>query len=554
MRDLTHRASDRFHTEWLQLGALAAVSLFAFFHHLGLDLFGGSEGLYAVITREMVRSREYVHLTYEGQPYFNKPSLFFWLLAASTRVFGDNEFALRLPSVLFGLGTVALTYQMGKILFSPRAGFWAALVVPTNYVFLWFGRRVLLDTALTFFMTLSLLAFVQGYRNPSQRWWYPTAFLAMALGTMTKALHAFVLPLLVILAFLVIRRDLRPFQEKSFLIGLGLFLTLTVSYYAILGQAFRSHFLYQQNVDRVFSVSGLGAYTGDRPFWWYGGVIWYAFFPWSALIPSAVALLWKQRTLRTEGWELFVLLWAGGVFLALTLAQGKREPYLMPLVPALGLLIGNYYNTALARPNSKQWFTRPLQAMLALLALAFALTLVARPSWLHRTLLLSPGVFPPAFAIVLLACCGVLGFAVARRRLLMALYGTAVLSLMFVFAVVQFVLPALQQSTSVRHMVAGIQGTLASSPGPFLLYSPGKRHLSEEVVYYLDQTAPVPHLRSEEALVTAVQKAGQVIALMERPYLRVLEQRGDLSLHALKEYRQPKQDLVLVSIQFRQAK
>ena len=92
--------------ERVRLAVLAAVGLLAFVWRLDLSLLEGTEGLYAGIAREMVQSGNYVALTYQGEPYVNKPPLFFWILALSTALFGDNEVALRLPGALCSLGKI----------------------------------------------------------------------------------------------------------------------------------------------------------------------------------------------------------------------------------------------------------------------------------------------------------------------------------------------------------------------------------------------------------------------------------------------------------------
>ena len=103
--------------------SLILVGTFVFCSNHHLSLFQGSEGLYAQISREMVQSREFFQLTYQGDPYANKPPLFFWTLALSTGLLGEHEIALRLPGALFNLGTMALAYFLGKSLFSRTAGF-----------------------------------------------------------------------------------------------------------------------------------------------------------------------------------------------------------------------------------------------------------------------------------------------------------------------------------------------------------------------------------------------------------------------------------------------
>ncbi len=82
---------------------LWVVALIAFFSPLHLSLLEGTEGLYALIARAMASSQEAFNLTLEGNSYFMKPPLFFWFLALSTSLFGENEFALRLPGA-YGFG------------------------------------------------------------------------------------------------------------------------------------------------------------------------------------------------------------------------------------------------------------------------------------------------------------------------------------------------------------------------------------------------------------------------------------------------------------------
>src|SRR3954469_20486211 len=66
-------------------------------------LFDPDEGLHAAIAQEMVLRGDYVTPTFLGEPFLDKPILFFWAEAVSLRLFGDSEFAVRLPTLLFGL-------------------------------------------------------------------------------------------------------------------------------------------------------------------------------------------------------------------------------------------------------------------------------------------------------------------------------------------------------------------------------------------------------------------------------------------------------------------
>ncbi len=288
---------------YLEMLLLALVGGWAYFANLHLSLLEGSEGLYAGIAGEMGRRREFFDLTYQGEPYFNKPPLFFWLLNFSASIWGDNEIALRLPGSLAAVGTIMLTYVLAARLMSSTAGFWAALVVATSHVFLWYGRRVLFDSTLTFLVTLALFAWVQVQLLGRSSRWYLLAFAGMALGAMLKEMHGFFLPLLVMTTYAVVQRDTRMLKDRWFWAGLGLALAMMAGYAQLLGPGYQHHFKIGSAIRSVWSsgVAGsVGVAKDGHPLYWYLGMMWADFFPWCALLPSALLLLWTQRPLRSH--------------------------------------------------------------------------------------------------------------------------------------------------------------------------------------------------------------------------------------------------------------
>ena len=125
--------------------------------------------------------------------------------------------------------------MLGTRLISPTAGFWAALVVATTHVFLWYGRRVLFDSTLTFFVTLALFSWIQVQLLGRSSKWYLLAFLSMALGAMLKELHGFFLPLLVMAVYAAIQRDARMVKDRFFWAGLMMAVAMMAGYAQLLG-------------------------------------------------------------------------------------------------------------------------------------------------------------------------------------------------------------------------------------------------------------------------------------------------------------------------------
>ena len=295
----------------------------------------------------MGRRQEFFDLTYQGVPYVNKPPLFFWLLNFSTSMWGDHEVALRLPGSLAAVGTIILTYMLGARLVSSTAGFWAALVVATTHVFLWYGRRVLFDSTLTFLVTLALFAWIQVQLLGRSSRWYLLAFVSMALGAMLKEMHGFFLPLLVMAVYGAIQHDARMLKDRFFWAGLVGAVAMMAGYAQMLGPGYQHHFNLGRAIQSVWNTGFIrtsGSVADGHPLYWYLGMMWADFFPWCALVPSAILLLWTQRPFRSHPTELLLLVWVLSLFTAFSLATLKREPYLMTIVPGIGLMIGYFYH------------------------------------------------------------------------------------------------------------------------------------------------------------------------------------------------------------------
>ncbi|MFQ5988783.1 MAG: ArnT family glycosyltransferase [Candidatus Methylomirabilales bacterium] len=535
---------------WLYLLLLVVVGFFAFFHNIDLSLYGCTEGLYASVTREMLRTQRFLHPTYFGHVYNNKPPLFFWIQALSTSLFGENEFALRLPAACFSLGTMALTYQLGKTLFSRTAGLWASMVVATTYVFLWHGRMAIIDPALTFFMTLALLAWTQGYFRPSRSWWYVLSFLAMALATMLKALHAFVLPALLILVFLITQRDLRTANVRPIMFGFILSCALVSTYYWSLGSEFAQRFLVLENLSRIFGSLDPGntvEASRTEPVYWYLLMMGFDFFPWWFLLPPSVILLFSHRPLRKHPKELFVLLWCVVYFLALSVVPEKHERYLMPIVPGFGLLIGYYYHAVFTSSEQKEWATLPFKLMLGLLSVVYIVVMFLAPFLLHRKWHVPTSVFPHIYVVTMIGFCGVLLYSLIRSKVRLALTTVGILAFGFLAGVTHLVIPAIDQVASPRLLVAETKTFLKSPQDPILVYGSLSWRSDEDLYYQFFEHSGV-RLITKEELEDVVHEAGQTVLLTEKQYVTELRLAQKLSFDILREFRRPNRQILLVSI------
>ncbi len=143
------------HQLWI---AGAAIGLF--FTGLGAArLWDEDETDYSRIAREMMLRHDWVVPSWNYRMWGEKPALYYWLVAGSFEAFGVNEFAARLPSALLALATALMTYHLGRKLFRPQVGLWAAFVLMTSLMFDVIARAATHDMTLIFFTTMSLLAY-----------------------------------------------------------------------------------------------------------------------------------------------------------------------------------------------------------------------------------------------------------------------------------------------------------------------------------------------------------------------------------------------------------
>ena len=551
------------HRPSFHIPLLLVIGFLAFCSNISISLFGETEGLYAIITHTMIATQDYVHLWLRGYPYFSKPPLFFWLQTGFIHGLGWSEAALRLPSVLSSLGTMLTTYGLGRLLFSSIAGLWGALVVATCYAGLWFGPLAIIDPVLTFFMTLGMYAWARAYFQDSSQWWYVIGFVAFALGSMVKTLHALAMPVLVMGIFLWIRHDRRIFREPYLWIGFMVCGLLLGGYYLFLGQEFRQHFFLEENFKRMISVAGdqkhsaWEAYWGKRPIFWYGLVIWFDAFPWSLLLPAGLLLLWKRRSWLESPKQLWVFLWFVVYFVALSLTPEKHERYLLPLLPAIGLVVGYVYHR-LFQQGSISEGRRLLRGLLGCLGIACVVGVFLGPFLLQKKWHVPLDMIPLALRGGLGAVgLALMGLAV-MNRLRLSLLGVGVVGVVLMVTVTEFIIPGIQAEGSPRLAYKENQRWLTKPTDPISVFQSWDWREDEDEFYwdYLHGHSRIVGQDLEDSLALEelkkeVQQSPGLVMMTEDQYNRVLANDPDLNMRILLTFYRSKKNIVLLSLGWR---
>lgn len=322
----------------LSILLLLACGLVLFFFNLGgWDLWNPDEPRYAQIAKEMLKSGNFLIPHLNGEVYYDKPPLFFALIALSYKLIGKiNSFSARLPSAFFSLLTLIVVFYFGKRLKNETAGLISALVLATSFQFFWLSRRANIDSTLVFFTTLSIFSFHVGISSEKRKWLlYLAGYLSMALGFFVKLQPAIVVPFLALVPYFVWEKGIRFIFDKSHLPGIILFLGLILGWgfmsLKVQGMDYLKGLLWEKSASTFLESSG-----HNRPIYYYLYDFPLQFLPWTFLLVSSFIFFIRKK--YTNG--IFLLSWFGFVFIFFSLAEAKRGLYLLPIFPAASLMVG----------------------------------------------------------------------------------------------------------------------------------------------------------------------------------------------------------------------
>ena len=331
---------------WRTTLILVLLSLLSFFAGLGRPAIGDSdEAFYAEAGREMVASGDWLTPHYNYEPRFQKPILFYWLVAATYSTAGVSEAGARVWSAMAGLGLALLTAACGRAWYGERTGRLAGAVVATAFGYFSIGRLSLPDLPLAFFITLTIWtamrALVDPVPGPSR--WLMLSGLAAGLGFLTKGPVAFVLPALVVLPVWWIEQRRAPLPVRGLLVAALVAFVVGAPWYVAMtqvhGQAYLEGFFIGDNVDR-FATS---RFNEPRSLWFYLPIVAGGMLPWTPLAACGVspALAWLRRQARPDATAVRLLLWALLPLLFFTASVGKQPRYVLPILPPLALLLAH---------------------------------------------------------------------------------------------------------------------------------------------------------------------------------------------------------------------
>lgn len=334
--------------------------LIVFFNLGGVPLLDPDEPVYAETPKEMFSFNEFLSPRIYGEYWYDKPPMYYWLVAASYKLFGMNEFAARFPSAALAVACTLLVYQSGRRLFNERAGMAGALILATSIEFFYLGKAAVTDITLLFFLSASLLAFIEKK--------YYSAYLFAGLATLTKGPIGLLFPGGIVLLYLLATRNWSLLKSMKIPSGLLVYAIAAapwyIAMYIIHGGIFIDTFLGFHNITRFTSPE-----HPEMVLWYYYiPVLLLGFFPWTGIMLQSI---WHSLTRSTYHFSilLFLNIWALFIFLFFSISQTKLVSYILPMYPPLAMIAGWYIDrlwTAHGKIRSISW-----AIVLSILTMAF---------------------------------------------------------------------------------------------------------------------------------------------------------------------------------------
>lgn len=309
----------------------------------GLDLSGRDSPRVAGIAREMAVTSNYLIPKLNGENFLEYPPLGYWPIALSLSMSKRPiDFLAFLPVVLLGMGTVLITYLIGKRLAGERIGLIAGFILSTMSTFITLHRHSRVDPALLFLTTLSLYGFVAGYRGSRISVpFFVVFYLAMAGAFLSKGIIGVAIPAATVVIFLITKKDFKMIVRLLLNPAL-LFFILPIFLWVCCIWRLEGLGIFKEIIRQSLFRFLSPTVDHTKPFYYYFAHALSAPLPWTILLFVLIWYRWRpahsKQPLPQGSLLRFALVWLLTGLIGLSFASAKRPLYLGPLYPSFALL------------------------------------------------------------------------------------------------------------------------------------------------------------------------------------------------------------------------
>ena len=482
--------TNRTRTDALMLAGFCA---FLFLYGLAqFGLIGADEPRYAQVAREMLQRHDWITPVLYGEPWLEKPPLYYWQAMIAYSIFGVSDWAARLPSVFDATLLVVAIYIFLRR-FRPGFALDGALIAASSAGIIGYARAASMDMALAAAFTLGMLGW-WAWRETGKKMYLAAFYGFVALGMLAKGPVAPFLAAAVVLLYAAVIREFRLVSKTLWLPGIGLSCAIALPWYLAVQMRnpnFFHAFIIEHNLDR-FSTN---LYHHPQPLWYYLPVTALALLPWTVFVIVAfvqrVRMPWASLKSAGAGmlhlqnqFGMFACCWLILPLLFFSFSQSKLPGYILPAIPAGGLLLAEYLRQRLTQGGAESG-AKALVVPHALLAAApiVPALLIAYLITQHRL----PGGRPMlvALTVAFVLCAGIALTLIRPSGLRMLRFVTLIPVVLAVGATLKLGSTVIDQTLSARPLAQEI-ASIETHPRLLAVYHVG-RELEYGLTFYRNQ-------------------------------------------------------------------
>ncbi len=305
------------------------------------------EGRYAEIAREMAVSGDYLTPRLNGLKYFEKPPLQYWASASAFRLLGESHWVARLWPALTGFLAILLVGYTAHRLWGKTSGVLALAIFGSMSWQVVNAHYLSLDAGLSAFLTLALCGFLLAQsasaHSATQKRWMLVTWAGMALAVLSKGLVGVVIPGASLVLYTLIKRDWALWKRLELLRGLALFLLIAAPWFVLCARAnpeFAHFFFIHEHFERYL----LPGHRREEAWYYFLPMLAAGALPWLPHLLAYGGRFWVSPTGPAKVFvpEHMLFLWAAFVLLFFSASNSKLPSYILPLFPALGLLLARH--------------------------------------------------------------------------------------------------------------------------------------------------------------------------------------------------------------------
>ena len=361
---------------WLLLLAVLVSYVCLFDGLTAIGLVGPDEPRYAAISRAMATNGDWVTPRLNGEPWLEKPILFYWAAASAYRLVGDSELAPRLPSALSTMLTSLALGLLGWRLYGATTAAVVLVLFPTTVAAFAFARGATTDMLFAASLTLTMMTAAHLLISAGDRrhMWQAAFGATLGLAVLAKGPAGLLLAGGSLTLWGLASSQVRRLRVLTQPLAIASFASVVLPWYVL--SAARNPelvevFLIRHNLERFLTP----VFQHQQPFWFFGPILALGLAPWSAFLVPGIWRAWRKWRAGqlSASPSLYIACWVAFPILFFSLSKSKLPRYILPAVPAAALLLARTVSLFLDRGDGRaRWPLFGTAAVLAGLAAALA--------------------------------------------------------------------------------------------------------------------------------------------------------------------------------------